>query len=86
MFIKISLKMLKHIQPKNEKETRGGFGECIYEAGKKNPNIVALTADLGGSLKLQPFIKDFPKRFFQCGIAEANIIAAAEKVISRKSG
>ncbi len=69
--------MLRDIQPKNEKETRGGFGEGIYEAGKKNSNVVALTADLGGSLKLQPFIKDFPERFFQCGIAEANMMGIA---------
>lgn len=69
--------MLKDIQPKNEKETRGGFGEGIYEAGKRNSNVVALTADLGGSLKLQPFIKDFPERFFQCGIAEANMMGIA---------
>src|ERR1700712_4826127 len=69
--------MLKDIQPKNEKETRGGFGEGIYEAGKRNPNVVALTADLGGSLKLQPFIKDFRERFFQCGIAEANMMGIA---------
>lgn len=66
--------MLKDIQPHNEKETREGFGEGIYEAGKKNPNVVVLTADLGGSLKLKPFIKDFPERFFQCGIAEANMM------------
>ncbi|MBA2561590.1 MAG: transketolase family protein [Chitinophagaceae bacterium] len=69
--------MLKDIQPKNEKETRGGFGEGIYEVGKKNPNVVALTADLGGSLKLQPFIKEFPERFVQCGIAEANMMGIA---------
>lgn len=66
--------MLKDIQPINEKETREGFGEGIHEAGKNNPNIVVLTADLGGSLKLKPFIKDFPERFVQCGIAEANMI------------
>ena len=69
--------MLRDIQPKNEKETRGGFGEGIYEAGKRNSNVVALTADLGGSLKLQPFINDFPQRFFQCGIAEANMMGIA---------
>ncbi len=69
--------MLKDIQPLNEKETRGGFGEGIYEAGKKNSNVVVLTADLGGSLKLQPFLKDFPERFFQCGIAEANMMGIA---------
>jgi len=69
--------MLKDIQVLNEKETRGGFGEGIYEAGKTNPNVVVLTADLAGSLKLGPFIKDFPERFVQCGIAEANMIGIA---------
>lgn len=61
----------------NEKETRGGFGEGIYEAGKRNPKVVALTADLAGSLKLGPFMKDFPDRFFQIGIAEANMMGIA---------
>lgn len=69
--------MLKDIQILNEKETRAGFGEGIYEVGKKNPNVVALTADLAGSLKLGPFIKEFPDRFFQCGIAEANMMGIA---------
>ncbi|HVZ98448.1 MAG TPA: transketolase family protein [Chitinophagaceae bacterium] len=66
--------MIADIVAKNEKETRAGFGEGIYELGKKNENVVVLTADLAGSLKLQPFIKDFPERYFQCGIAEANMI------------
>src|SRR4051812_21389631 len=61
----------------NEKETRAGFGEGILEAGRKNPNVVALTADLGGSLKLNEFIKEFPERFIQCGIAEANMMGVA---------
>ncbi|GAC1379131.1 MAG: transketolase C-terminal domain-containing protein [Ginsengibacter sp.] len=69
--------MVKDIQPMNEKETRGGFGEGIYEVGKSNENVVVLTADLAGSLKLHPFIKDFPDRFFQCGIAEANMMGIA---------
>lgn len=69
--------MLKDIQVLNEKETRGGFGEGILEAGRKNPNVVALTADLLGSMKLQAFIKEFPDRFVQCGIAEANMIGVA---------
>jgi transketolase len=69
--------MLKEIQPLNEKETRAGFGEGIYEVAKKNPNVVALTADLAGSLKLNQFIKEFPNRFFQCGIAEANMMGIA---------
>ena len=66
--------MIADIVAKNEKETRAGFGEGIYELGKKNENVVVLTADLAGSLKLHPFIKDFPERYFQCGIAEANMI------------
>ncbi len=61
----------------NEKETRAGFGDGIHEAAKTNNNIVALTADLAGSLKLNAFIKDFPERFIQCGIAEANMIGMA---------
>ena len=68
---------LKEIQVLNEKETRGGFGEGIHEIGIENENVVVLTADLAGSLKLGPFIKDFPNRFVQCGIAEANMIGIA---------
>ena len=68
---------LKDIQVLNEKETRAGFGEGIYEAGKANDQVVVLTADLAGSLKLGPFIKDFPERFLQCGIAEANMMGMA---------
>jgi transketolase len=69
--------MLQDIQVLNEKETRAGFGEGITEAGRRNPNVVALTADLAGSLKLNEFIKLFPERFIQCGIAEANMIGVA---------
>jgi transketolase len=69
--------MLRDIQVLNEKETRAGFGEGIYEAAKQNPDIVALTADLAGSLKLNQFIKDFPERFVQCGISEANMMGVA---------
>jgi transketolase len=68
---------LQDIQVQNEKETRGGFGEGIHEIGKENENVVVLTADLAGSLKLGPFIKDFPNRFVQVGIAEANMIGIA---------
>ena len=60
-----------------KKDTRSGFGAGILEAGKKNPNVVALCADLVGSLKLEAFIKEFPNRFFQVGIAEANMIGMA---------
>lgn len=69
--------MLKDIQVLNEKETRGGFGEGIYEAGKTNKDVVVLTADLAGSLKLGPFMKEFPERYVQCGIAEANMMGIA---------
>lgn len=69
--------MLKDIQPTGNKDTRSGFGDGIAEAARKNANVVALTADLAGSLKLQQFIKEFPDRFFQCGIAEANMIGIA---------
>ena len=69
--------MLQDIKILNEKETRGGFGEGIVEAARRNANVVALTADLAGSLKLNQFIKEFPERFIQCGIAEANMIGVA---------
>ena len=69
--------MLQDIQILNEKETRAGFGDGIVEAARRNPNVVALTADLAGSLKLNQFIKEFPERFVQCGIAEANMIGVA---------
>jgi transketolase len=60
-----------------QKDTRSGFGAGLLEAGRKNPNVVALCADLVGSLKMDPFIKEFPERFFQIGIAEANMIGIA---------
>jgi transketolase C-terminal domain/subunit len=60
-----------------QKDTRSGFGDGIVEIARTNPQIVALTADLAGSLKLNQFIKEFPDRFFQCGIAEANMMSIA---------
>ncbi len=68
---------LREIQSTGNKDTRSGFGDGIVEAARKNSNIVALTADLAGSLKLNQFIKEFPERFFQCGIAEANMMGIA---------
>ena len=59
------------------KDTRSGFGAGLHELGKTNPNVVALCADLTGSLKMDAFKKDFPERFFQVGIAEANMIGLA---------
>ncbi len=69
--------MLKNIQSTGKKDTRSGFGDGIVEAARKNANVVALTADLAGSLKLQQFMKEFPERFIQCGIAEANMMGIA---------
>lgn len=69
--------MLKQIQSTGNKDTRSGFGDGIVAAARKNSNIVALTADLAGSLKLNQFMKEFPERFIQCGIAEANMIGVA---------
>ena len=69
--------MVKDIQVLNEKETRAGFGEGIYEVGKRHSNAIVLTADLAGSFKLGPFIKDFPDRFIEVGIAEANMMGIA---------
>lgn len=69
--------MLSSIQSTGNKDTRSGFGDGILEAARENENIVALTADLAGSLKLNGFIKEFPDRFIQCGIAEANMIGVA---------
>ncbi len=69
--------MLNNIQVSGNKDTRSGFGDGILEAARKNPNIVALTADLAGSLKLNGFMKEFPDRFIQCGIAEANMMGIA---------
>ena len=69
--------MLNAIEVTGNKDTRSGFGDGILAAARKNPNIMALTADLAGSLKLQGFMKEFPERFVQCGIAEANMIGIA---------
>lgn len=68
---------LQNITFTDKKDTRSGFGVGIHEAGKENPNVVAMCADLVGSLKLEKFIEDFPERFIQTGIAEANMIGIA---------
>lgn len=59
------------------KDTRSGFGAGLLEAGRQDENVVALCADLIGSLKMNDFIKEFPERFFQIGIAEANMMGIA---------
>jgi transketolase len=61
----------------NNKDTRSGFGEGLLEAGRRNPKVVAFCADLTPSLKMGDFAKEFPNRFFQTGIAEANMIDMA---------
>ncbi len=60
-----------------KKDTRSGFGEGLLEIGKRNKDVVALCADLTGSLKMNDFENEFPERFFQVGIAEANMIGMA---------
>ena len=69
--------MISNITTSGNKDTRSGFGDGILEAARENENIIALTADLAGSMKLNGFIKEFPDRFIQCGIAEANMIGIA---------
>ncbi len=61
----------------NHQDTRSGFGDGLYELGKTNPRIVGLCADLIGSLKMGAFANEFPDRFFQTGISEANMMGMA---------
>lgn len=75
--ILINPSMLDQIVSTGKKATRDGFGEGLLEIGRKNPDVVALCADLAGSLKMNAFIKEFPERFFQCGISEANMMGIA---------
>lgn len=60
-----------------QSDTRSGFGDGLLELGKQNPNVIALCADLTGSLKMDKFQKNFPSRFYNTGIAEANMIGIA---------
>jgi len=68
---------MKEFTFSEKKDTRSGFGVGLLEAGKRNSNVVALCADLTGSLKMNDFQKSFPDRFFQIGIAEANMMGIA---------
>jgi transketolase len=68
---------MKNFKILDNKDTRSGFGQGLLEVGKENKNVVALCADLTGSLKMSSFAKEFPDRFFQSGIAEANMIGVA---------
>ena len=69
--------MMKKYSFTEKKDTRSGFGSGLSELGKTNANVVALCADLTGSLKMDAFAKEHPERFFQTGIAEANMIGMA---------
>ncbi len=68
---------MNRFQKTGEKDTRSGFGEALNELGHENPDVIALVADLTGSLKMDAFAKNFPDRFIQVGIAEANMIGIA---------
>lgn len=68
---------MKKYTDTGKKDTRSGFGAGLLEAGRENPDIMAMTADLLGSLKMDAFAKEFPERFYECGIAEANMIGVA---------
>jgi len=61
----------------DNKDTRSGFGAGLVLAARKNPNVVGLVADLTPSLKMGDFAKEFPERFYQCGIGEANMAGVA---------
>ncbi len=69
--------MISDYKITGKKATRDGFGQAMSELGKENENVVALCADLTGSLKLNTFVADYPKRFFQAGISEANMMGVA---------
>ena len=68
---------MKKFTYSDKKDTRSGFGAGLVELGRRNPNVIALCADLTGSLKMDAFEKEFPTRFFQIGIAEANMMGIA---------
>ncbi len=68
---------MKHFENTQSKELRAGMGDGLVEAGRRNANVVALSADVCGSVKMDGFAKEFPERFVQCGIAEANMVGIA---------
>jgi transketolase len=68
---------MKDFEIFGNKDTRSGFGEGLAELGRTNKDVVALCADLTGSLKMDEFLKENPERFFQMGIAEANMMSMA---------
>ena len=68
---------MKEYPQLGSKDTRSGFGVGLLEAGKRNENVVALCADLIGSVRMDLFQEAFPERMIECGIAEANMIGIA---------
>lgn len=68
---------MKKYTDTGKKDTRSGFGAGLVLAGRKNPKVLALTADLKPSVKMGDFAKEFPDRFIECGIAEANMVGVA---------
>ena len=69
--------MKEKFENTGNKDTRSGFGAGLHQVGKTNRDVVALCADLTGSLKMDAFAAEFPERFIQCGIAKANMIGTA---------
>ena len=68
---------MKEYKVTGNKDTRSGFGAGLVEAGRRNKDVVALCADLTGSVKMDLFAQEFPERMIQCGIAEADMIGIA---------
>ena len=68
---------MKKYTDSGKKDTRSGFGAGLVEAGRADGNVVALAADLKGSLKMDAFAEEFPERFIECGIAESNMVGVA---------
>lgn len=67
----------KIITDPTKKAMRDGFGEALLELGKRNPKVVGLCADLTESVKMEDFAKKYPDRYFQCGVAEQNLVAVS---------
>lgn len=68
---------MKKYTDSGKKDTRSGFGAGLLEAGRRDSRVLALTADLKGSVKMDAFAAEFPERFVQCGIAESNMVGVA---------
>jgi len=71
------LNQLIKAKDQDKKDTRSGFGDGLLELARQDEDVVGLTADLAGSLRMEKFAAEFPERFFNCGVAEANMIGVA---------